>query len=133
MSRWVEHYLDIYSRENSVTKEALDSMEDLPVLEELDTENTLEKLSKAINALSSGKAPDEDGIPQRLPNAANLHYWSRFTNSCTCGGDKAMCPRTCVIPRSLPCTKIRVIAATATTTEASPCWASLARCSPECF
>ena len=63
-------------------------------------------------------------FPQNLSSAANLHYWSHFTNSCVCVGEKARCPRTCVIPRSLPCTKIRVIAATATTTEASPCSAS---------
>ena len=62
MSRWVEHYLDIYSRENSVTQEVLDSVEDLPVLEELDSEPTLEELSKAIDALASGKAPCENGI-----------------------------------------------------------------------
>ena len=66
MSRWVEHYLDIYSRENSVTQEALDSIEDLPVLEELDSEPTLEELSKAIDALASGKAPGEDGIPPEV-------------------------------------------------------------------
>ena len=63
MGRWVEHYLDIYSRENTISQEALDSIEDLPVLEELDAEPTLEELSKAINALASGKAPGEDGIP----------------------------------------------------------------------
>ena len=61
-----KHYLDIYSRENSVTQEALDSIEDLPVLEELDSEPTLEELSKAINALASGKAPGEDGIPPEV-------------------------------------------------------------------
>ena len=52
MSRWVEHYLDIYSRENY----------DLPDLKELDSEPTLEELSKAIDALASGKARGEDGI-----------------------------------------------------------------------
>ena len=62
MSRWVEHYLDIYSRENCVTQELLDSIEELPVLEELDSEPTLEELSKAIDALTSGKAPGEDSI-----------------------------------------------------------------------
>ena len=66
MGRWVEHYLDLYSRENCVTQEALDSIEDLPVLEELDTEPTLEELSKAIDALSCGKAPGDDCIPPEI-------------------------------------------------------------------
>ena len=57
MSWSVEHYLDIYSRESSVTQEELNSIEDLPVLEGLDSELTLEELSKAIDALASGKAP----------------------------------------------------------------------------
>ena len=121
MSRWVEHYLDIYSRENSVAQEALHSIKDLPVLEELDSEPTLEKLCKAIDALASGKALVRTAFTQKLSNAANLHYWSHFAKSCVCDGEKARCPRTCVMPRSLPCTKIRVITATATTTEASPC------------
>ncbi|XP_068680344.1 craniofacial development protein 2-like [Montipora foliosa] len=54
MTRWVEHYLELYSRENMVSQEALDALEDLPVLEELDAEPTLEELSKAIDALSCG-------------------------------------------------------------------------------
>ena len=66
MSRWVEHYLDIYSKENSVTQEALDSIEDLPVLKELDPEPTLEELSKTIDELASEKAPGEDGIPPEV-------------------------------------------------------------------
>ena len=66
MSQWVEHYLDIYSRENSVTQDALNSIEDLPILEELDSEPTLEELSKAIDVLARGKAPGEDGIPQEV-------------------------------------------------------------------
>ena len=66
VSRWVEHCLDIYSRENSVTQEALDSIEDLHVLEELDSEPTLEELSKAMDAVASGKAPGEDSIPAQI-------------------------------------------------------------------
>ena len=66
MGRWVEHYLEIYSRENSVTQEALDAIEELPVLEELDCEPTKEELSKAIDALACGKAPGEDSIPPEI-------------------------------------------------------------------
>ena len=66
MGRWVEHYLELYSRENSVTQEALDAIEDMPVLEELDSEPTVEELSKAIDALVCGKAPGEDSIPPEI-------------------------------------------------------------------
>ena len=63
MERWVEHNSDIYSRENVVSPSALDAVECLPNMEELDTEPTLEELSKAIDSLASGKAPGSDGIP----------------------------------------------------------------------
>ncbi|RXN06695.1 cytoplasmic phosphatidylinositol transfer 1-like protein [Labeo rohita] len=66
LARWVEHYLDLYSKENSVSQEALDAIKDLPVLKELDAEPTLEELNKAINALSCGKASGEDGIPPEI-------------------------------------------------------------------
>ena len=66
VERWAEHYLDLYSRINTVSQEALDAIEDLHVLEELDAERTMEELSKAIDALESGKAPGEDGIPPEI-------------------------------------------------------------------
>ncbi|XP_068671124.1 uncharacterized protein [Montipora foliosa] len=63
MMRWVEHYLELNSRENLVSQEALNVLEDLTVL---DAEPTLEELSKAIDALSCGKAPGDDGIPPEI-------------------------------------------------------------------
>ena len=66
LERWVEHYSDLYSRENTVSTSALDVVECLPTMEELDTERTLEELSKAIDSLASGKATGSDGIPPDL-------------------------------------------------------------------
>ena len=66
MGRWVEHYLELYARENSITQEALDTIEELPVLEELDSEPTMEELSKAIDALACGRAPGADSIPPEI-------------------------------------------------------------------
>lgn len=33
MEQWLKHYLEFYSRENSITKEVLDDIDDLPFLE----------------------------------------------------------------------------------------------------
>ena len=66
LGRWVEHYFDIYSREKIVSLSALDAVECLPTMEELDTEPTLEELSMAIDSLASGKAPGSDRIPKDL-------------------------------------------------------------------
>ncbi|XP_076059478.1 uncharacterized protein LOC143036108 [Oratosquilla oratoria] len=62
MDRWVEHYF----RENTVAASALDAIEPLPIMEELDAEPTIAELYKAIDSLASGKAPGNDGIPPDL-------------------------------------------------------------------
>ena len=54
-------------------------------MEELDSEAILEELSKAINSLTSGKAPGSDGIPPDLIKhckAALLH--SVYVLLCQC-------------------------------------------------
>ena len=66
MERWVEHYSDLYSRENTVSPAALDIIQCLPTMDELDSEPSVEDLSKAIDSLASGKAPGNDGIPPEL-------------------------------------------------------------------
>ena len=66
MERWVEHYSQLYSRDNVVVTSALDAIEPLPIMEELDAERTLGEISKAIDSLTFGKAPGIDGIPPDL-------------------------------------------------------------------
>ena len=63
MECWVQHYSELYSRENAVTKEALNNIECLPVLEELDREPTLAEIKAALDSLASSKAPAKDNIP----------------------------------------------------------------------
>ena len=60
MKRWVLHYSELYARENVVTKEALNNIECLPVLEELDSKPTLAEIKAALDSLASGKAPGRD-------------------------------------------------------------------------
>ena len=66
MGRLVEHYSELYSKENTVVTSALDAIEPLAILEELDAEPTLANLRKAIDSLACGKTPDTDGIPPDL-------------------------------------------------------------------
>ena len=50
MERWVQNYSELYSRENVVTKEALNNIECLPVLEELESEPTLAETKRKLLA-----------------------------------------------------------------------------------
>ncbi|XP_047111645.1 uncharacterized protein LOC124788422 [Schistocerca piceifrons] len=58
MDRWVEHYLELYAAENEVSKDACDAIKQMPVMEELDAMPTMEELSREIDSLANGKAPD---------------------------------------------------------------------------
>ena len=66
MERWVEHYSNLYSRENTVTPSTLGAIKCLPIMEELNVEPTMDELSKVIDRLATGKAPDSDSIPPDL-------------------------------------------------------------------
>ncbi|XP_063595354.1 uncharacterized protein LOC134772317 [Penaeus indicus] len=77
MEHWVEHYSELYARENIVTEDALNAIECLPMLEELDAEPTPDELSKALDSLTTGKAPGKDGIPAEVLKC--------------CKGDRSFC------------------------------------------
>ena len=65
MERWVGHYVEL-NTEYTITNEALDTIESLPVMTKLDTEPTQDDLSKAIDSLTNGKAPGKDAIPPEV-------------------------------------------------------------------
>ena len=62
LDRWVEHYSELYSKENVVHQSALDAIDHLPLMPELDEAPSIDELSKAIDRLPLGKAPGKDGI-----------------------------------------------------------------------
>ncbi|XP_071810760.1 uncharacterized protein [Apostichopus japonicus] len=66
LERWVEHYYELYSTENTVSEEVINNIPALPTLDELDKEPTASELEKAINGLASGQAPGNDAIPPEI-------------------------------------------------------------------
>ena len=66
MERWVEHYCELYSKVSEVTNEAIDAIHQRPTMTELDEEPDIEELSKALDAMNSGKAPGKDAIPAEV-------------------------------------------------------------------
>ena len=66
MECWVQHYSELYSRENVITEEALNTIKCLPLLEELDSDATLEELNPGLDSLASGKVPSKKSIPAEV-------------------------------------------------------------------
>ena len=56
MDTWVE-YLELYSSYSTVSKKVTYALENLPIMEELDIEHTLEVLNKTVVPLANGKSP----------------------------------------------------------------------------
>lgn len=60
MERWVEHYLKLYSRENFILEAALEAIDDLPIMTNLDFEPTIGELSSVNDSLANNKAADQE-------------------------------------------------------------------------
>ena len=66
MEKWVEYYSNFYFRQNTVSQNALDSLECLQTMGELDAVPSIDELKIAIDHLTNGKAPGSDNIPPDL-------------------------------------------------------------------
>lgn len=62
MEQWSEYYLELYSTESVESVATLKAIRQLPIVEELGEEPTVEDVNRATECLSNGKAPG-DGIP----------------------------------------------------------------------
>ena len=58
--------LELYSTGNTVSEEALNNIQVMPIMIELDSELTASEIEKAINGLANGKAPGNDAIPSEV-------------------------------------------------------------------
>ena len=71
MERWVKDYSKLYSRQNTVSQNALDSLECLQTMDELDAVPSIDELNIAIDYLTNGKTPGSDNIPPDLIKTCN--------------------------------------------------------------
>eukprot|EP00057_Strongylocentrotus_purpuratus_P009763 XP_011664237.1 PREDICTED: uncharacterized protein LOC100887870 [Strongylocentrotus purpuratus] len=90
MGRWIEHYQELYSREIEVNEATIESIESLPVMEDLDSEPS-EELKKVVNSLSSGKAPGKDGIPSDIIKVGKDTSLLRHLYELLCQWDRSEC------------------------------------------
>ena len=77
MDTWVE-YLELYSSESTASKKATYSTENLPIVEELDIEHTLEVLNKTIDPLANWKSPEDDVYHLKLFCMENVHCYNTW-------------------------------------------------------
>ena len=86
MAHRVDHYSELYSRVNVVSVEALIAMESLSIMDELDSEPTLEDINQALDQLYSSKAPGNDGIPVEVIKCAKGTLLKKLHEIfCQCG------------------------------------------------
>ncbi|KXJ19957.1 hypothetical protein AC249_AIPGENE24837 [Exaiptasia diaphana] len=63
LARWAEHFSQLLNRDSRILEDAIDEITQRPIIDELDNVPVVAETVKAINQLSSGKAPGDDGIP----------------------------------------------------------------------
>ena len=106
MERWVEHYSELYSRENIITDKALSVTECLPIMQELDAESTIGPLKKTLNCLFQERHQGKKASHQRLRSSALNPYSQDFMQSSASAGGRVKSHGTCNIKisvvRSLP-------------------------------
>ena len=66
LDRWAEHFDIVLNRPSTINDAAIDRLPQIETNMELDEPQTLQETSKAINQLSSGKAPGTDAIPAEI-------------------------------------------------------------------
>ena len=66
LNRWKEHFSELLNCESLAHKDALHSIQQLPVKEDLGVSPSIKELEQAINGMQSGKAPGLDGIPTEV-------------------------------------------------------------------
>ena len=66
LARWAEHFAGVLNRPSSINDEAIQRLPQVPTDTTMDEIPSQEEIKKAINLLSSGKAPGADAIPAEI-------------------------------------------------------------------
>ena len=69
LERWAEHFSSVLNRPSSINDEAIARLPEMETNHELDQPPTEQEVRKAINQMSSGKAPGQDAIPAEIYKA----------------------------------------------------------------
>ena len=75
MKRWTEHFSDLFFNPSEVDDEAIDSLPQSELCDDLDMAPSFEETMAAMGQINTGKAPGPDGIPIELivHGGVNVH------------------------------------------------------------
>ena len=69
LKRWTEHFNGVLNRPSSINEDAIDRLPQIECSVLLDESPTVMETRKAVQQLSSGKAPGADAIPAEIYKA----------------------------------------------------------------
>jgi hypothetical protein len=89
LQRWAEHF-DVLNRPSSINEEAINRLSQVDMNEYLALPPTSKETIKAIDLLSSGKAPGSDSIPADVYKAGGPGLVEKLTELFLCNVEPEM-------------------------------------------
>ena len=85
LERWAEHFNSVLNRPSSINEDAIDRLPQIECNVLLDEFPTVTETRKAVQQLSSGKAPGADAIPAEVYKAWGLPMAEKLSCFTVCG------------------------------------------------
>ena len=80
MKRWTEHFYSVLNRHSSINEDIIDRLPRIECNVLLDEFPTVMETRKAVQQLSSDKAPGADAIPAEVHKAGGLRMAEKLTD-----------------------------------------------------
>ena len=93
LERWAEHFNSVLNRPSSINQDAIDRLPQIECNVLLDEFPTVTETRKAVQQLSSGKAPGADAIPAEVYKAGGLPMAEKLTELFHCMWRKEAIPQ----------------------------------------
>ena len=93
LERWAEHFNSVLNRPSSINQDAIDRLPQIECNVMLDEFPTVTETRKAVQQLSSGKAPGADAIPAEVYKAGGLPMAEKLTELFHCMWRKGAIPQ----------------------------------------
>ena len=127
LKRWAEHFNSVLNRPSSVNDNAINRLPQIECNVLLDEFPTVTETRKAIQHLSSGKAPGTDAIPAEVYKAGGLSMTEKLTELLQCMWRKEAIPQDFKDASIIHLYKLKEILKSVTTTEVSLSYQLLGR------